>query len=363
MHDTEIPDKDHRKEAFISMNEALAINDKSSRVVSGMRTTGHLHLGNYHGALKSWVKLQDHYQGFFFAADWHALTTDYENPVNIQSYTLDLILDWLGAGLDPEKSVIFVQSHVPEHAELYVLFSMITPLSWLERVPTYKELKQKLKEKHLATHGFLGYPVLQSADILIYKADKIPVGEDQVSHVELTREIARHFNFLYRNVENGHEPFFPEPQAILSESSKMPGLDGQKMSKSYNNTIELREDPKSVEQKIKTMPTDPARVRRSDPGEPEKCPVWRFHQAYSSKEVQDWVQVGCRTAGIGCLECKRPVIDAVIKEQAPIRERAAEYQKDPKKVHTILQRGCREAREVAHNTLVEVRSIMGLKSL
>lgn len=339
MHDTELSPKNHR-------------------IVSGMRTTGRLHLGNYHGALKNWIKLQGNNQCFFFAADWHALTTEYETPQKISDNTWEIILDWLGSGLDPKKSVIFVQSDVPEHAELFVLLAMLTPLSWLERVPTYKELKQKLKEKHLATHGFLGYPVLQAADILIYKADRIPVGEDQISHVELTREIARHFNHLYTREGN---PLFPEPQALLTESSKMPGLDGQKMSKSYHNVIEIREDPKSVEHKIKTMPTDPARIRRTDKGEPEKCPVWRFHQVYSSTEVQEWVQVGCRTAGIGCIECKRPIIDAVLAEQAPIREKALEYSNNPDEVKLILKRGRDEAREVAGETLKEVKRCMGLK--
>ena len=336
----------------------IEILPKNHRIVSGMRTTGRLHLGNYHGALKNWVKLQVDNRCFFFAADWHALTTDYEHPAKISSNTSEIILDWLGAGLDPKKATLFIQSHVPEHAELFLLLSMLTPLSWLERVPTYKELKQKLKEKHLATHGFLGYPVLQSADILLYKADCVPVGEDQVSHIELTREIARHFNYLY--VKDEQAPLLPEPRALLTKSSKMPGLDGQKMSKSYHNTIELREDPKSVEHKLKTMPTDPARVRRSDPGEPEKCPVWRFHQVYSSPDVQEWVQVGCRTAGIGCLECKRPVIDAVLAEQAPIRAKAEEYREHPHEVQTILKQGAEAAQEVAQKTLKEVRQCMGL---
>lgn len=337
---------------------ANPLNDKNARVVSGARTTGPLHLGNYHGALKNWVSLQTKYKCFFFAADWHALTTEYEHPEKIAVYTHEMILDWLGAGLDPNEATFFIQSHVPEHAELQVLLSMLTPLSWLERVPTYKELRSKLKEKHLATYGFLGYPLLQSADILIYKPRFVPVGEDQVSHIELTREIARHFNHLYQ--DRLKTPLFPEPQALLTQSSKMPGLDGQKMSKSYHNTIGLREDPKSIELKIKTMPTDPARVRRTDPGEPEKCPVWRFHQVYSSKEVQDWVQVGCRTAGIGCLECKAPIIKAVLEETAVIRERAEPYQKDPALVQEILREGCKVARKKANETLVETRDIMGL---
>lgn len=328
------------------------------RVVSGIRTTGALHLGNYHGALKNWVNLQSKYECFFFAADWHALTTEYEHPERIAQYTSEMILDWLGAGLDPERCTFFVQSHVPEHAELQVLLGMLTPLSWLERVPSYKELRGKLKEKHLATYGFLGYPVLQSADILMYKPEFVPVGEDQVSHIELTREIARHFNHLYE--ERLQKPFFPEPKALLTETAKMPGLDGQKMSKSYHNTIGLREDPKSVEHKIKTMPTDPARVRRTDPGEPEKCPVWRFHQVYSSKETQEWVQTGCRTAGIGCLECKKPVIDAVLEEQAVIITRVEPYAKNPALVQDIIKEGCKVARQAAGHTLAEVREVMGL---
>lgn len=331
------------------------------RVVSAARTTGALHLGNYHGALKNWVNLQSNYECYFFAADWHALTTEYEHPQNIRQYTWEMVLDWLGAGLDPKLCTLFIQSHVPEHAELHLLLSMITPLSWLERVPTYKELRSKLKEKHLATYGFLGYPALQSADILIYKPHFIPVGEDQVSHVELTREIARHFQHLY--AEHLVKPLFPEPQVLLTQASKMPGLDGQKMSKSYHNTIGLRADPKTVEQQIKTMPTDPARVRRSDPGEPEKCPVWRFHQVYSSKETQEWVQTGCRTAGIGCLDCKKPVVEAVLAEQAPIRARAEQYEKDPDTVRDILAEGCKNARRIASETLCEVRETMGLSVL
>lgn len=333
------------------------ILSKNHRVVSGTRTTGPLHLGNYHGALKNWVKLQHESSCLFFAADWHALTTDYEHPALIKSNTWEIILDWLGAGLDPKLCTLFIQSHVPAHAELHLLLSMLTPLSWLERVPTYKEIRQKLKEKHLATYGFLGYPLLQAADILIYQADFVPVGEDQVSHIELTREIARHFNHLYEDMP---PRIFKEPQALLTKTSKMPGLDGQKMSKSYHNTIGLREDPTSVEHKIKTMPTDPARVRRQDKGDPEKCPVWQFHQVYSSAEVQAWVQVGCTTAGIGCLECKRPVIDAVLAEQAPIRQRAEEYNQDPSLVKTILKEGAIVARETAEQTLIEARKRMGL---
>ncbi len=334
---------------------------KRHRVVSGMRTTGALHLGNYHGALKNWINIQEKYECFFFAADWHALTTEYENPAYIREYTQNILLDWLGAGLSPEHCNMFMQSHVPEHAELHVLLSMLTPLSWLQRVPSYKELQSQLKEKHLATYGFLGYPLLQSADILIYKPEFVPVGEDQIPHIELTREIARHFNHLYQ--EKLQTPLFPEPKTLLMPLSKISGLDGRKMSKSYHNTIGLREDPKSIEHKMKTMPTDPARVRRSDPGEPEKCPVWRFHQVYSSKNTQEWVQTGCRTAGIGCLECKRPVIDAVLQEQVGILQRAEPYQKDPDLVQDILQAGAKKARHFASETLVEVRETMGLTSI
>lgn len=331
---------------------------KKQRVVSGMRPTGRLHLGNYHGALKNWVNLQDKYRCFFFVADWHALTSDYEHPQDIDSNTRSMVIDWLAAGLDPTKCTLFIQSHVPEHAELHLLFSMLTPLAWLERVPTYKDQKIKLKEKHLNTLGFLGYPTLQSADILMYKADYVPVGEDQVSHVEFTRELVRHFNHLY--IDRVIQPIFNEPEVLLTKDSKLPGLDGQKMSKSYHNTIGLREDPKSVIQKIKTMPTDPARVRRIDPGEPEKCPVWRLHQVFSSEETKNWVQVGCRTAGIGCIECKQPVIDAVLQEQAPIREKGEYYSQQPELVQSIIKEGCEVARAVAQKTIIEVRHAMGL---
>lgn len=334
------------------------LSPKLHRVVSGTRTTGSLHLGNYHGTLKSWAKLQKNYQCFFFAADWHALTTEYEHPEQVAISTQEVILDLLGAGLDPKCCTLFVQSHVPQHAELHLLLSMLTPLSWLERVPTYKELRDNLKEKHLATYGFLGYPALQSADILIYKAEFVPVGEDQVSHLELTREIARHFNFLYR--DRLQKPLFVEPQTLLTQTPKMPGLDGRKMSKSYHNTIGLREEPKSIEHKIKTMPTDPARVRRTDPGEPEKCPVWQFHKVYSSKETQEWVLTGCRTAGIGCLECKRPVLEAVLAEREIVCQRAAPYQKDPSLVQDILAEGAAVARQTASQTLNEVKETMGL---
>jgi len=393
------------------------------RVLSGMRPTGQLHLGHYHGVLKNWLRLQHTYECFFFVADWHALTTHYDDPSNISASAIDMVVDWLAVGINPGSAKIFIQSQVPEHAELHLLLSMITPLSWLERVPSYKDQQEKLKEKDLATFGFLGYPLLQSADILIYKAGQVPVGEDQVAHVELTREVARRFNHLY-----GREPGFeekaeaaivkmgkknaklykelrrkyqeqgdqealetaralldtqqnitlgdrerlfgylegagkiilPEPQALLTESPKMPGLDGQKMSKSYGNTISLRENPENVEQKLRTMPTDPARVRRTDPGDPSKCPVWEFHKVYSNDETKSWVQQGCTTAGIGCLDCKQPIIDAVLKELQPIQERAKEYLDDPKIVQNFISEGVEAARDVADDTLEEVRAAMGL---
>lgn len=396
---------------------------KHQRVLSGMRPTGRLHLGHYHGVLKNWLNLQHEYDCFFFVADWHALTTHYEEPEIMSSYVWEMVIDWLAVGVNPGSARIFIQSRVPEHAELHLLLSMITPLGWLERVPTYKDQQEKLKERDLATYGFLGYPLLQSADILIYKAALVPVGEDQVAHVEVTREIARRFNHFYgkesdfeakaeaairklgkrhaklyqelrrRYQEQGdHEALevgralleahenltlgdrerlfgyldgtsriiLPEPQALLTPASKMPGLDGQKMSKSYGNTIALREEPAVVEQKLRTMPTDPARVRRSDPGDPDKCPVWKWHQAYSNDEVRDWVQWGCRNAGIGCLDCKQPVIQAVLEELAPIQERAKELEADPQQVRMIVEQGCAAAREVAAETMDEVRQAMGL---
>ncbi|MDH5777616.1 MAG: tryptophan--tRNA ligase, partial [Gammaproteobacteria bacterium] len=356
-----------------------------------MRPTGALHLGHYHGVLKNWLKLQHEYECFFFAADWHALTTHYETPDTIEQHVWDMVIDWLAVGINPGSACLFIQSRVMEHAELHLLLSMMTPLGWLERVPSYKDQQEKLKERDLATYGFLGYPLLQSADILVYKASQVPVGEDQVAHVELTREVARRFNHLYgrepgfeekaaeaitkmgkknaklytqlrkkyqeqgedealetaralleeqQNItlgdkerlygylEGGGRIILPEPEALLTPASKMPGLDGQKMSKSYGNTIALREDPEIIEKNLRTMPTDPARVRRTDPGTPEKCPVWSLHQVYSSDEIKTWVQEGCRTAGIGCLDCKGPVIDAIQQELAPIRERAVEYEKD-----------------------------------
>jgi len=388
-----------------------------------MRPTGKLHLGHYHGVLKNWQRLQHEYECFFFVADWHALTTEYEQSGAIAGHVNDLVIDWLAAGISPGSARIFVQSQVPEHAELHLLLSMITPLGWLERVPTYKDQQEKLKEKDLATYGFLGYPLLQSADILIYRATQVPVGEDQVVHVELTREVARRFNHIYgreagfeekaeaaakkmgkknaklyadlrkRYQEQGdHEALetaralldsqqnitlgdrerlfgylegsgkiiLPEPQALLTPASKMPGLDGAKMSKSYGNTIALREEPAEVEKKLRTMQTDPARVRRTDPGTPEKCPVWQWHNVYSNDEVKAWVQQGCTTAGIGCLDCKQPVIDAVLNELAPIRERSIEFANNPNLVRNILAEGAEEARTVARATLAEVRQAIGL---
>lgn len=394
-----------------------------NRVLSGMRPTGQLHLGHYHGVIKNWVRLQHEYECFFFVADWHALTTDYENPKIIGESIWDMVIDWLAAGVDPGAAKVFIQSRVPEHAELHLLLSMMTPLGWLERVPTYKDQQEKLKERDLATYGFLGYPLLQTADILIYKSTMVPVGEDQVAHIELTREVARRFNHLYgreadfaekadaamkkmgkkqaslynelrkRFQEKGdyealetarellksqqnltmvdRERLFgylegegkiilPEPQALLTVASKMPGLDGQKMSKSYGNTISLREDADSVAKKVKTMPTDPARVRRTDPGDPNNCPVWQLHQVYSNDDVRNWASEGCRSAGIGCIECKQPVIDAINVELAPMRERAAELSQNPNLVRNIIAEGCEEARDVARDTLEEVRQAMGL---
>ena len=395
----------------------------ANRVLSGMRPTGALHLGHYHGVLKNWVRLQHEYECLYFVADWHALTTHYDTPDVIEQHVWDMVVDWLATGIDPAQATLFIQSRVPEHAELHLLLSMVTPLGWLERIPSYKDQQEKLAEKDLTTYGFLGYPLLQSADILIYRANQVPVGEDQVPHVEFTREIARRFNHvfgreegfeqkaeaaikklgakrarLYRQlrtkfmekgdaealaaaralvdeaqnlpmgdrerlfgyIEGGGKVVLSEPQALLTEASRMPGLDGQKMSKSYNNTISLREDPESVAKKIRTMPTDPARVKRSDPGDPEKCPVWQFHLVYSDDKRKSWVQQGCRSAGIGCLECKQPVIDAVLEEQKPMRELAAKYVADPTLVRSIIADGCEKARKLAQETLREVKEAMGL---
>ncbi|MGB1800622.1 MAG: tryptophan--tRNA ligase [Gammaproteobacteria bacterium] len=393
------------------------------RVLSGMRPTGQLHLGHYHGVLKNWLELQQEYECFFFVADWHALTTAYEDPSIIEKSVWDMVIDWLAVGVNPGAAKLFIQSRVPEHAELQLLLGMSTPLSWLERVPSYKDQQEKLSNKDLTTYGFLGYPLLQTADIIIYKAGHVPVGEDQVSHVELAREVVRRFNHLYgrepdfeekveaavkkmgkknarlyhnlrkdyqeqgdaqalekarallesqQNISIGDrerlsgfldgsgKAIFPEPQALLTPASKMMGLDGQKMSKSYGNTISLRENPNVVEDKIRTMPTDPARVRLTDPGEPSKCPVWNLHEVYSDDDLKEWVVDGCTKAKIGCLDCKKPLIEAVLKEQGPIRERAEEYMNDPETVRGIIADGCDAARDVARETLEEVRDAMGL---
>lgn len=388
-----------------------------------MRPTGRLHLGHYHGVLRNWVKLQHEYECFFFVADWHALTTEYADPQNIENSVWEMVIDWLAAGLNPGSCTVFIQSQVPEHAELHLLLSMLTPLGWLERVPTYKDQQEKLREKDLGTYGFLGYPLLQSADILVYRAGQVPVGADQVAHVEITREIARRFNHLYGrepgfeeavlaaikkmgkkqariytdnrrkyqekgdeealetaralvqnqqnitlgdkerlygDLEGGGKVILPEPQALLTPASRMPGLDGQKMSKSYNNFISLREEPDEVDRKVRRMPTDPKRVRRTDPGEPEDCPVWSLHQVYSDDRTCQWVQEGCRSAGIGCIDCKKPVIDAIQAELEPIRKRAEDHMRNPDLVRTIVADGAEEAREAARSTLEEVRSTMGL---
>ena len=359
------------------------------RVLSGMRPTGKLHLGNYMGALYNWLQLQHKYECYFFIADWHALTTDYANPSNLRENTLDVALDWLGAGLDPETCVLFVQSHVPQHAELHLLFSMITPLGWLERVPTYKEQQENLREKDLSTYGFLGYPLLQSADILIYQADFVPVGQDQVAHVELTREVARRFNFLYGTPgihsvipgeslamtmvtwggvgvlpppENLRETkvILPEPKVLLTPSPKLPGTDGRKMSKSYGNTILLTDPGPIVRQKLKTMVTDPARIRRSDVGNPDVCPVFDLHKVFSTPETQQKVREGCTTAGIGCIECKGWAADAIVREIAPIQERRAKFAANPNQVWEILDAGAKRAQLRAEATMQQVRAAMHL---
>jgi tryptophanyl-tRNA synthetase len=398
---------------------------RTGRVLSGMRPTGQLHLGNFHGALRNWVDLQYQHECFFFVADWHALTTGYDDTSKIPEHTHQMVIDWLAAGLNPGVATLFVQSHVPEHAELHLLLSMITPLGWLERVPTYKDQQEELKDRDLATYGFLGYPLLQSADILLYRPDFVPVGEDQVAHVEITREIARRFNHifgreqgfeekaekaikqlggknsaLYRQLrkqfqeagdqaalakardivlgnaritvadrerllgflEGGSVAILPEPQALLTRTPKLPGLDGRKMSKSYGNTIGLREDTDSVAQKLRTMQTDPARVRRTDPGDPAKCPVFDLHEIYSDDATRKWVDQGCRTAGIGCLECKKPLIDKVVDEIGGMRKRAAEFEENPEAVRNILNEGAEKAREAARATLDDVRRAMHLRT-
>jgi tryptophanyl-tRNA synthetase len=326
------------------------------RVLSGMRSTGKLHLGNYVGALQNWVRMQDEYECFFCVADWHALTTDYADTSHVKENSLEVALDWLAAGLDPEKSVIFIQSHVLAHAELHLLFSMITPLGWLERVPTYKEQRENIQDKDLGTYGFLGYPVLQAADILIYKADCVPVGEDQVAHVELTREIARRFNGFYGRPKE----VFPEPQALLTPAAKLPGTDGRKMSKSYGNTILLTDPEPAVRQKLKTMVTDPARVRRSDPGNPDVCPVGDLHKIFSDKATIAKVDQGCRSAGIGCIECKSWAADALVRLLNPMQERRKKFEENPRLAWDILEAGSERARKSAGETMDTVRAAMGM---
>ena len=400
-------------------------NSQSPRVLSGMRPTGSLHLGHYHGVLKNWIELQHKYDCYFCVVDWHVLTTHYDSPEIIQPNIWNMVIDWLASGINPGSATLFVQSQVPEHAELHLLLSMITPLGWLERQPTYKEQQEKLSDKDLSTYGFLGYPLLQAADILVYKAAHVPVGADQVPHIEFARDIAGRFNHIYGRepgfeekaeaaiakmgkknaklyrsllksyqesgdaealdkgralleaqsnisigdkerlmgfLEGGGRIILPEPQALLTKDSKMPGLDGQKMSKSYGNTIALREDPDVMEQNVKRMPTDPARVRRTDPGDPEKCPVWQLHEVYSNDEVKDWVKSGCTSAGIGCIECKQPVIDKIKIELNGFKESAKEFEENPEMVKNIIAEGCQKARETAAQTMDEVRQVLGLKS-
>ena len=335
----------------------MTLNPQSrKRVISGKRTTGKLHLGNYVGALQNWVAMQDEYQCFFCVADWHALTTDYADTSRVKENSLEVVLDWLAAGLDPEKSVIFIQSHVPAHAELHLLFSMITPLGWLERVPTYKEQRENIKDKDLGTYGFLGYPVLQSADILIYKADCVPVGEDQVAHVELTREIARRFNGFYADSKE----VFPEPQALLTPAAKLPGTDGRKMSKSYGNTVLLTDPEPVVRQKLKTMVTDPARVRRSDPGNPDVCPVGDLHKIFSDPATMAKVNEGCRSARIGCIECKSWAADALLNLLNPMQQRRKKFEENPRLAWDILEAGTERARQAAAETMEDVRAAMGM---
>ena len=395
----------------------------SDRVLSGMRPTGRMHIGHYHGALKNWLRLQEEYDCLYFAADWHALTTHYETPERIEDSVWEMFIDWLAAGINPTRSTMFIQSRVVEHAELTLLLGMMAPVGWLERVPTYKEQQQKLADRDLTTFGFLGYPVMQAADILIYRANMVPVGEDQVSHLELVRELARRFNHIYGRepdfeekaraaikklgskrakryaqlrtafqeqgdqaaletaremldeaqnlalgdrerlfgyLEGSRRVILPEPHPLLTDTPKVPGTDGQKMSKSYDNAIYLREDPATITTKVRTMQTDPARVHRSDPGTPEKCPVWSLHQIYSDQTTRDWAHNGCTTAGIGCLECKQPVIDAIIAEQRPLHERAQKYLDDPSLVRAIVADGCERARKLAEETMRDVRDAMGL---
>ncbi|MBI5756171.1 MAG: tryptophan--tRNA ligase [Nitrospirae bacterium] len=323
------------------------------RVLSGMRPSGKLHLGNFSGALENWKRLQEEYESFFFVADWHALSTDYAKTANLRDYIYQMLVDWLSAGLNPEKCTIFIQSHVPEHAELHILFSMITPIPWLERVPTYKEQQQELKDRDLSTYGFLGYPLLQAADILVYKADFVPVGIDQLPHLELTREVARRFNFLYKEV-------FPEPQPLLTDFPKIPGTDGRKMSKSYNNAIYLADTREEVWEKLRTMVTDPKRIRRTDPGDPEVCPVFSLHRVYSSQEIIQQVDGGCRTAGIGCIECKKWLNNALTEKLDPIRDKRSQLINNSSMVKGVVESGAKKAREVASSVLEEARAAIGL---
>ncbi|MEM9743222.1 MAG: tryptophan--tRNA ligase [Pseudomonadota bacterium] len=401
----------------------MSSKDSGQRVLSGMRATGQLHLGHYHGVLKNWVQLQHDYDCYFFVADWHALTTHFETSERIEDNALDMVVSWLAAGVNPGSSTIFIQSKVPEHAELHLLLSMITPLAWLERVPSYKDMQARLNDRDLATYGFLGYPLLQAADILIYRAGLVPVGGDQVAHVELTREVARRFNSIYgkepgfeeqaeaaikkmgkkaaklyrelrrgyveqgdgdalaraqalvseqQNISIGDQErllgylegtgriVLAEPEALLTPQAKVPGLDGEKMSKSYGNEIALREDPESVEKKVRTMQTDPQRVRRTDPGDPDKCPVFALHRIYSNEDTQTWAADGCRSAGIGCIDCKKPLIEAINAEQAIMRDRARQYEEQPDLVRTILAEGAEQARDLAKDTLEDVRAAIGI---
>ena len=334
-----------------------AQSNPRKRVLSGMRSTGKLHLGNFVGALANWVKMQDQYDCFFFLADWHALTTDYADTSLVKENSLEVTLDWLAAGLDPERSTMFIQSHVPQHAELHLLFSMVTPLGWLERVPTYKEQRENIQDKDLGTYGSLGYPLLQAADILIYKGDFVPVGEDQVPHVELTREVARRFNQFYKL---DGKAVFPEPQPLLTPAPKLPGTDGRKMSKSYGNTVMLTDPEPVVRQKLKTMVTDPARIRRTDTGDPDKCPVGDLHKIFSSTETMAKVYEGCRSAGIGCIECKSWVADALVQVLNPMQERRRKYEANPRLAWDILENGSAKARQVASATMEQVRAAMNM---
>src|ERR1700723_2961631 len=333
-----------------------ALTNSRKRVLSGMRSTGKLHLGNYVGALDNWVRMQDEYECFFCVVDWHALTTDYADTSQVKQNSLEVALDWLAAGLDPEKSVVFLQSHVPAHAELPLLFSMIAPLGWLERVPTYKEQRENIKDKDLGTYGFLGYPVLMSSDILVYKADVVPVGEDQVAHVELTREIARRFNGFYGDSKE----VFPEPQSLLTPAAKLPGTDGRKMSKSYGNTVLLTAPEPVVRQKLKTMGTDPARGRRSDPGNPDECPVGDLHKIFSDQATMAKVNEGCRSARIGCIECKGWVADAILNLLNPMQQRRKKFEENPRLAWDILEAGTERARQAAGETMADARAAMGM---